>query len=77
MIKPILISHYCDNGILKSERWMRDDKCHNTTGPAIIRYYSNGLIYNICWYLNGEQCDIHHWCRKTGNDPLLMKMMYS
>jgi len=76
--KPIREASYHDEtDILKSEIWRVGGLFHKNNGPAIIRYYTDGSIYNVNWCLNGIKFDLELWCRRTDNDPLLMKMMYT
>jgi len=46
--KPIQTEMYSNNYM--RQRWMIGDKLHRENGPAVIRYYNNGLVNYKRWY---------------------------
>ena len=46
--------HYHENGIIKSERWLKHFKPHREGNePAVVRYNEDGDVINKEWFKNG------------------------
>jgi len=64
------------NGELDIMAWWINGERHRVDGPAVITHQYDGKIQKCYWHLNGFSMHIDDWCRETGNDVLLYRIMH-
>lgn len=71
MSKINIKKYYYDNGKLRREYYLLNDKFHNPNGPANIYYYENGNVEYEAYYLNNKWHNINGpariWYDESGN----------